>query len=334
MKNEVLSKIRTLCQRISTTLRDLFKKPAKTKTEAKQKVSKFAFRNPHSLAYQLIGEKIGRVLPLFDDLDFRLQRSGLKVNFRAYISLTVLATVLVSLCALAFVPCLTLIAFRVPLFPSVLFGIGGSLFAVAFSTIGFYIYPVYRADKLKRELDDELPFTTGYMAILSSAGVSPEKIFYSLSNLSVPLVVSDEARDIVRDVNLFGRDIISALEEESKRTPSERLREMLEGFISTIHSGGNLAAYLREKSKQYMRLKRIGLKKFSDTLSILSEFYVAILITGPLLLVIMLAVMAMLGGGSLGTLSPDLILSLLTYIGIPLGSIMFLIILDAVSPKW
>jgi len=44
--------------------------------------------------------------------------------------------------------------------------------------------------------------------------------------------------------------------------------------------------------------------------------------------------MAMLGGGSLGMLSPDLILSLLTYMGIPLGSIMFLIILDAVSPKW
>ena len=66
----------------------------------------------------------------------------------------------------------------------------------------------------------------------------------------------------------------------------------------------------------------------------LSEFYVALLITGPLLLVIMLAVMAMLGGGGLGALSPDLILDLLTYIGIPLGSIMFLIILDSTSPKW
>jgi pilus assembly protein TadC len=109
---------------------------------------------------------------------------------------------------------------------------------------------------------------------------------------------------------------------------------MLEGFISTIHSGGNLAAYLREKSRQYMTLKRINLRKFSDTLSILSEFYVALLVTGPLLLIIMLAVMAMLGGGSLGMLSPDLLLSLLTYLGIPLGSIMFLIILDAVSPKW
>jgi hypothetical protein len=66
----------------------------------------------------------------------------------------------------------------------------------------------------------------------------------------------------------------------------------------------------------------------------LSEFYVAILLTGPLMLVIMLTVMAMLGGGNLGLLNPDLLLNLLTYIGIPLGAIVFLIILDATSPKW
>jgi flagellar protein FlaJ len=172
------------------------------------------------------------------------------------------------------------------------------------------------------------------MAILTSAGVSPEKIFQSISNLKVPLAVSAESRDIVRNINLFGSNIISALEETSKQTPSEKFREMLEGFISTIHSGGNLAAYLREKSKEYMKLKRIGLKKFSDTLSMLSEFYVALLVTGPLILIIMLAVIAMLGGGGLGILSPDLLLNILTYIGIPLGSVVFLIILDAVSPKW
>jgi len=172
------------------------------------------------------------------------------------------------------------------------------------------------------------------MAILTSAGISPERIFASISSLSVPLVASEEARDIIRDVNLFGSDIISALEEASARTPSERFHEMLEGFISTIHSGGNLSAYLRGKSAEYMKLKRIKLKKFSDTLNMLSEFYVTLLITGPLLLIIMLAVMAMLGGGNLGILSPDLIMNVLTYIGIPLGSIMFLIVLDSVSPKW
>jgi flagellar protein FlaJ len=203
-----------------------------------------------------------------------------------------------------------------------------------FSTIGFYLYPIYRADTLKRGLEDELPFTTGYMAILASAGVSPEKMFYSLSNLSVPLAVTPEAKDVIRDVNLFGSDIISALEETSKRTPSERFRETIEGFITTIHSGGSLAAYLREKSKEYMRLKRINLNKYSDTLSMLSEVYATLLLTGPLFLVIMLVVMSMLGGGDFGILSPDLMLELLTYVGIPLGAITFLIILDTVSPKW
>jgi flagellar protein FlaJ len=332
--NKAIEEIRKLLNRLNARLRLPTLRGAKAKPSAKHEKTKLTFENPHSFAFQLLGEKAGRVLPLFEGLDTSLQRSGLKINAKAYLSLTMLAAAAVSVGSLAAIPCLAFAVFRVPLLASILFGIGGSLFAFAFSIIAFYIYPIYRADKLKRELDDELPFTAGYMSILTSAGVSPEKIFHSISNLSVPLAVSGEAKDVVRDISLFGRDIISALEEESKRTPSERFREMLEGFISTIHSGGNLAAYLREKSKQYMKLKRISLHKFSDTLAILSEFYVAILVTGPLMLVIMLAVMAMLGGGTSGLLNPDLILNLLTYIGIPLGSIMFLIILDAVSPKW
>jgi flagellar protein FlaJ len=285
-------------------------------------------------AFELIGEKIKRLFPIFEDLDVHLQRSGMKVNFKAYVSLAVFCSILVSLAILVIVPCFAFFALSVPLLPAFLFGLGGSLFAGAITTIVFYGYPIYLADAVKRQLEDEMPFTTGYMAILTNAGVSPERIFSSMSNLSVPLVTSAQAKDIVRDVNLFGSDIISALEEASKRTPSERYREMLEGLISTIHSGGNLSVYLREKSTQYMKLKRISLKKFSDTLSMLSEFYVAVLLTGPLMLVIMLTIMAMLGGGGLGIFSPDLLLSLLTYVGIPLGATVFLIILDASSPKW
>lgn len=314
----------------------MFKLPSikPSETEKPSKRHKFELKETHIIAYQLIGGKIGRLLPLFRDLDLNLQRSGLKVNFRAYVSLTIFVTILTSLFTLALIPTMLFFFLKIPPLPAILFGLGGSLFTSAFSAMGFYAYPLYRADKLKRGLEDELLFTTGYMAILTTAGVSPEKIFYSLSNLSEILTVSIEAKNIVRDVGLFGLDIISALEESSKRTSSERFREMLQGLISTIHSGGNLSAYLREKSRQYMKLKRISLRKFSDTLSILSEFYVALIVTGPLLLIIMLAVMEMMGGGFLGMLSSNLLLSLLTYIGIPLGSIMFLIILDAVSPKW
>lgn len=325
-ENKTLEKIRKLQARLKEKL--------KRKNKAPEKESKIEFGKPHSLAFQLIGGRVGRILPLFKDLDQSLYRSGVKVNFKAYVSLTVFFTLLLTAATVVLVPPLMIFAFHLPVLPALLYGCGGGLLAFAFSIIGFYAYPIYRADKLKRELEDELPFTTGYMAILASAGVSPEKIFYSLSNLSAPLAISYEARNIIRDINLFGLDIISALEEASKRSPSEVFRENLEGFISTIHSGGNLAAYLREKSKQFMKLKRIGLKKFSDTLSILSEFYISLLLTGPLLLVIMLAVISMLGGGLFGFMNSELLLNLLTYIGIPVGAIIFLIILDAISPRW
>lgn len=327
-------KIKIIIGRLRSKLSSASAKSQKDNLDTRQEKSKNVFDNLETIAYRLIGEKAERCVPLFRDLDENLQKSGLKLNFKAYINLTIFCTILVSLVTVTVLPCLLFSAFGIPILPAFLFGLGGALFAVAFTIITFYGYPIYRADTIKRHLEDELPFTTGYMAILTSAGVSPESVFKSLSNLSVPLAVSSEAKDIVRDVNLFGSDIISALSESSKHMPSERFREMLEGLISTIHSGGNLAAYLRDKSTQYMKLKRISLKKYSDTLSMLSEFYVAILLTGPLMLVIMLTVMAMLGGGNLGLLNPDLLLNLLTYIGIPLGAIVFLIILDATSPKW
>lgn len=297
------------------------------------KVAPSLLERVRAIAYELIGEKLGRVIPLFRDLDGDLQKSGMKVNFKAYVSLTVFFSILSSIIALALIPCLAFFALEVPILPAFLFGLGGSLFAGAITTIAFYGYPVYRADSVKRRLEDELPFTTGYMAILTSAGVSPENVFNSISNLPVPLAASSQAKDIVRDVNLFGTDVISALQEASRRTPSERYKEIMEGLISTIRSGGNLSVYLREKSMQSMKLKRMSIKKYSDTLSMLAEFYVTVLLTGPLMLVIMLTVMSMLGGGGLGMLSPVLLLNLLTYVGIPLGAIVFLIILDVSSPK-
>jgi len=323
--NNLLSQLKKLSSKVST---------GKNTNESGGQGAEFKAESFSSIAYRLIGGKIGPILPLFQDLSVHLQRAGIKTNFRVYVSLTIFSTALAALAALVCIPCALFFVFNVPVFPALLFGVGGGLFAVAFSVAGFYVYPVYRADKIKRDLEDELAFTTGYMSILASAGVPPEKIFYSLSNLPIPLAVSTEAKNIIRDINIFGLDVISALEKASKRSPSTLFREMLEGLISTIHSGSSLAAYLREKSKQHMKLKRLSLRKFSDTLSILSEFYVALLVTGPLLLIIMLAVMAMMGGGSLGFLTPDLLLNLITYIGIPVGSIMFLIILDAVSPKW
>jgi len=216
---------------------------------------------------------------------------------------------------------------------SILFGLGGGLLAGALTTILFYIYPFYKSDKIKRELESNLAFSTSHMAILARSGVPPDKIFRSVSEIPQELAIVKESKVIMRDVELFGVDIITALEKASKRTPSERFRELLEGFIATIRSGGPLKSYLLDKSNESIQHKKINLQKFSDTLSILSEFYVTLLIAGPLIFVVILAVMAMLGGYGFGLLNPTLLLRLLTYVAIPLGSVVFLIIIDALSPR-
>ena len=288
---------------------------------------------PQVFAYQAIGGRATRFLPLFKDLDVSLRKSGIKVNFKAYVSMIILTALLLSISVLIFIPMLLIFVFRLSLLSSFLFGIGACLLAGALTVIGFYFYPIYRADSLKSALEDGLPFTAGYMSILAGSGVPPDFIFRSLAQVDASLAVSSEARTVVRDVDLFGFDVISALEAASQRTPSERFKELLEGFIATIHSGGSLVKYLRDRSRQYMKLKRIALRRFSDTLAVLAEFYVTLMVAGSLIFVVMLAVMAMLGGGGFGLLEPQLLLYLLTYIGLPIGSVVFLIILDTVSPK-
>jgi len=289
-------------------------------------------KKPQVFAYQVIGKRIARLLPFFNDMGVNLRRSGIKISFKAYVSFAIFMSMLVSSSVLILIPTILVVILGLPFFSSLLFGLGGSLFAGGVTLTLFYAYPIYRADNLKRNLEDGLPFTTGYMAILAGAGVPPDRIFRSLAELDAPLAVSDEAKNVARDVELFGFDILSALESASDRTPSTRFKELLEGFIATVHSGGGLAKYLRDRSRQYMKLKRIALSRFSDTLAILAEFYVTILVAGPLILVVMLAVMGMLGGGT-RLLDPRLLLHLLTYLGIPIGSVAFLIILDAVSPR-
>ena len=299
----------------------------------KIKADSTASAKPQVFAYRLLGEKTIRLLPLFKDVDVNLQRSGLKVSFKGYVSLAILTTLLASVSVCVIVPLVSLLVFHISPMLTFLYTAGAALFSGAFSIIGFYLYPVIKADGVKRSLEDGLPFTAGYLSILAGADVPPAQMFRSLANIDASLEICQEAKNVVRDVELFGVDIISALDSASKRTPSEKFKELLEGFIATMHSGGELGKYLSERSTQYMRLKRIALRRLGDTLGVLAEFYVVLLVAGPLIMVVMLAVMAMLGGGMPGLMNPQLLLYLLTYLGIPVGSVIFLIMLDMVSPK-
>ena len=288
---------------------------------------------PQVFAYQLVGGRSSRLFPLFSDLEVNLKNSGMKTNFKAYVSTAILASLLISTSVMFTVTTLLFFMFELSLLVSILFGVGLSLLAGAITVIGFYSYPSYRADNLKRALENDLPFTAGYMSILAGAGVPPDFIWRSLAQVDSSQAITNVAKNVVREVELFGFDVISALENASKRTPSVRFKEMVEGFIAVVHSGGNLVKYLRNRSQHYMKLKQIALKRFSDTLAVLAEFYVTLMVAGSLIFVVMLAVMSMLGGGGIGQFDSRLLLQLLTYLGLPIGSVIFLIIIDITSPK-
>ncbi len=317
-----------MLKRIATSLRSFRSLPNHLQSRTLEGSTK-----PQIFAYNLLGEKTARLQPLFKDMDVNLQKAGMKTSFKGYVSLTLLSTTLAVGSASVTVLITAILLLHLSLFLSILYTIGALLFTGAFSIIAFYTYPIIKKDNLKRNLEESLPFTTGYLSILAGAGVPPSQMFRSLAKTDTRLAISREAKNIVRDVELFGVDIITAMDMASKRTPSERFRDLLEGFIATMHAGGDLRKYLSERSKQYMRLKRIALKRLADSLSVLAEFYVVMLVAGPLILVVMLAVMAMLGGSMSGLMNPQLLLYLLTYIGLPVGSTAFLIILDMISPE-
>lgn len=290
-------------------------------------------RRPRFFAYRLLGDRINRFLPLFEDLETGLHRSHLRTTLKPYVSLIVLTSLLVTSAATILVLAILHFILQLEFFSSLLFGVGSGLMAYVLTIICFYVYPYYRADKIKRSLNDSMGFAASYLAILAGSGVPPDVMFRSLSKIPRKLAIVDESRTIVRDIELFGADMVTALEHASERTTSERFKELLEGFIATIRSGGNLKSYLMIRSRQNIKSKRISLRKFSDTLGILSEFYVTLLVAGPLIFVVMLSVLAMLGGGGLGLMDPTLLLMLLTYIVTPIGSVVFIIILDALSPR-
>ena len=290
-------------------------------------------QKPQFFAYHLFGRKVNHLLPLFEDLETGLHRSHMKTTLKPYVSLIALTSLLATSTTTILISTILYFILQLDIFSSVLFGVGSGLIAGVSAIICLYIYPYYRADKIKRELNNSMAFTASYLAILAGSGVTPDVMFRSISKIPQKLAIVDESRIIIRDIELFGSDMTTALEQASKRTSSERFKELLEGFIATIRSGGNLKFYLTIRSQQNIESKHIALRKFSDTLGVLSEFYVTLLVAGPLIFVVMLAVMAMLGGGGFGLLDPTLLLMLLTYIALPIGSVIFIIILDIVSPR-
>jgi flagellar protein FlaJ len=204
-----------------------------------------------------------------------------------------------------------------------------SLFAVGTfgaSYTGFSVYPRIRAWERKGAIDQNLPYAIGYISAMASIGVYPFVIFKKLAKAEETYgEVSKEVQLLVRDVEFLGFDFITALKKLVATTPSIHMRAFLQGAVTTALSGGEMGSYFVRTAEEYMAERRKKYEDFIEMLSLFAEFYVIGLVASPLLLVVVLSIMAFLGGASLAGLAA------IIYLVIPLGSAAFIFLIGSLS---
>lgn len=199
---------------------------------------------------------------------------------------------------------------------------GGITYAI------FLIYPGILAGERKRNIDATLPYAINYITAMSTAGITPAEVFRLLGQSKIYGESAVEARYISREIDIFGKDLLDALRIAGQYTPSSRMRDFLQGATASISSGSNLTEYFRTKSEQYTRENRLEQKTFLETLGLISESYVTALVAGTLFLIILQSIMSTISGET-----DPLFLYAVIYAIIPLGSIMFVILISSMTPE-
>ncbi len=179
----------------------------------------------------------------------------------------------------------------------ILFTILGLALAIMLPFITLMVLPGSPASKAKKrakDIDAHLAPAMSFIASLSSADVTVATIFKELAQRPEYGEIAKEAEWITRDTELLGKDILTAISDASKRSPSARWQEFLQGVITTATSGGRLKPFFLTKADEFEKEQKLNLKKNMETIGLFAEVYVTVGVAFPLFLVVIMAIMALI----------------------------------------
>ena len=183
-------------------------------------------------------------------------------------------------------------------------------------------WPSYRADERARRIEASLPRTIAFVYALSKSGMEFPKVMRILSNnRAVYGDAADEVNVAVRNMDMFGQDMISAIHTMAHRTPSGQFKEFSENLASVLQSGRSLSSFLQQQYEDYQEEAESQQEKLLDLLATLAEVYVTGLVAGPLFLITILVVIGIAVGD---TIQP---LQVLVYVIVPSANLLFIIYL-------
>lgn len=282
---------------------------------------------PIGLLYELakwLSERAG----VFKDIYYT---AGFSDPFEVYIGRCVIAY-------FATIPAVSAVAVAVHvlvgyplLFTVVLSFLVAVIYTLLYLLIVLY-YPVYKRYSLGVSIDSRLPYTIAYFAALAASGMALEAIVERVEDVEENKATRRELQLFLTDLRLLGVDILTALERRSRFSPSVTLSLFFAGLRDAYMTSGNLYEFSAFTVKQLLEFKREELRRVLNSVAILSEVYVTLMVAAPLMFTVMLAVIAMLGG-AVGGLPPQLILALTLIVMVPASAAAMLVMLDGVLSR-
>lgn len=299
------------------------KAPAVTAKGAKP-VKKDFVESYRSACYRLLGGRFdrGEGSPLLEE---RLKRAGLSSTPGMHYAV-ILVT---SLITAAVVGAIAILIFYAGLhepnwYLYVLLVAGVSVGTVV---AAFRFLLASRIANRKDQLERELPFTLSELSVLASTGASPIQLVRRMAQRDHDPAMTGEFRRIVYKTDIQGKDLITALAETAKETPSNSVRESFWDLANMIHQGGDIDEYLRNKSDDVLKLKRLVQKEFIERLSTFLDMYVSLVLVGVLLIAVGAFLINALGSTVAGLDANELLL-LLTFGLVPLAVGMTIILIS------
>ncbi len=287
-----------------------------------------------SICYRLLGKRASKSSQI-EYIKRSIERAYIEVRPEAYIAYAWMNGILGGIGGIAFV---ILYLYVLPgmgiVLPSklLIIVIPAPILIGAMGYLMTMMIPESKANSRKKSIDNNLPYALNFLAAMASAGVTPAVAFKSLAEQPIYGEVQKEAAWIYRDISIFNIDIVTALRNAANRTPSIKFQEFLQGAITTVTSGGELKKYFFAKSEEYMRENRRIQKEFLETLGVMAESYVTVVVAAPLFLIVMVSVMSMVSTGGSGS-SSLFIMYMLTFIMLPLAHLGFAVVLSSMNPE-
>jgi len=195
---------------------------------------------------------------------------------------------------------------------------------------GIYVvqiyYPAIVAQGRKSKIELDLPYAISFMQALSTTMPPFEIIRKVYEERDMFGEVSKEFGVIVRNVEVFGDDLITAMRDLQRITPSANLRDFLNDLGIVFDSGGDISSYLAAKTEFYRERAKQELDLVLKTIEIMAEVYVSAFVAGPIALIIMIVAQGMTNQNSMNWIVP------LMYIAIPAGAIIMIWLLSIMLP--